>query len=166
MHLHTIIIEPKLNENKSQSKGLISQPPKLILTPQHVFNTIIQQINEAKEKQCLNFTLSIDNANLVLELVDANANLKRLGKLLVPFSDVWITFTNISFVSHITFNSVTKNLHVLIMPSEIHATYLSWFVKSIFLSGQLNAAEKHELRLEVGTSEYSCIPFNFLTYTT
>lgn len=46
---------------------------------QHVFNMIVQHILEAKEAQCLSFTLSTD-AHLVLELLDADAYLERFRK--------------------------------------------------------------------------------------
>lgn len=73
-------MELELNKNEGEIRlreRLISQLPE---STQHVFNIIVQQIIEAKEEKCLSFTLSTEDAHLVLELLDADAYVERLGK--------------------------------------------------------------------------------------
>ena len=73
----------ELNKNKMeifQNERLISQSLESKPTLQHIFNTIVQQIIKAKEEQSLNFTLSKEDAHLVLELLAAGTNSKELGK--------------------------------------------------------------------------------------
>lgn len=62
-----------------QSEKQISQPPEPKSTPQHVLDTILGQIDKAREEQCLEFTLSTEKAHLFLELLYTDANLERWG---------------------------------------------------------------------------------------
>lgn len=63
-----------------QSEILISQPLELEPTPQHVLNTILWQIGKATEEQCLEFTLSIENAHLILESLDSGADFESRNR--------------------------------------------------------------------------------------
>ena len=60
-----------------QSEPLISQPLEPVPTLQHVFNTILGQIDKAKEEQCLEFTLSIEDAHSILESLDSDGDFER-----------------------------------------------------------------------------------------
>lgn len=71
-------LEPNKNEGQiRQSERLVSQLPE---STQQVLNVIVQKIVDTKEKQSLSFTLSTGDAHLVLELLDADSNLERLGR--------------------------------------------------------------------------------------
>lgn len=64
----------KERKEDCQSETLISQPLELESTPQHVLNTILWQIGKATEEQCLEFTVSIEDAHLILESLDSDAD--------------------------------------------------------------------------------------------
>lgn len=60
------------------SERLISQPPPEPKT-QHVFNTIVQEIDKVQEEQCLNFTLSTEDSRLVLDALNSDPHWERVG---------------------------------------------------------------------------------------
>ena len=65
------------DKESCQSKNPISQAPEPKSTPQHILDTILGQIDKAKEEQCLEYTLPTEDAYLVLQLLDADADFKR-----------------------------------------------------------------------------------------
>lgn len=74
-----------------------------------------------------------------------------------------ITSTNTPFISHITYNSANKNLHILIMPSTLHNAHHAWIIRvlsNLLNSGHLTIVESDTLTLESGTSESACVPIN------
>lgn len=77
------------------------------------------------------------------------------GRLLLLFS----------FASRINYNTVTKDLDILLMPSPIHNAHHEWIIRTMLIlldSGRLTLAENICLVREVGTSEYACVLFNVL----
>ena len=60
-----------------QSKIPISQVPEPQPTPQHILDTILGQIDKAKEEQCLEYTLRTEDTYLVLQLLHADADFER-----------------------------------------------------------------------------------------
>lgn len=57
-----------------QSKKPILQAPEPKPTPQHILDTILEQIGKAEEEQCLEYTLPVEDAYLVLQLLYAGAD--------------------------------------------------------------------------------------------
>lgn len=75
-------MESKLKKERNeicQSENRISQPLEPKSPPQHVLNALHGQIDKAQEEQCLEFTLSTQDAHLIPELLYADANLERRG---------------------------------------------------------------------------------------
>ena len=86
-------IEP--DQEICQSQEPISQAPEPKMTPQDILCAILERIDKAKEEQCLEYTLPTEEADLVLQLLRANANFERRLTLSALW-DICITSTNTS----------------------------------------------------------------------
>lgn len=76
-----------------------------------------------------------------------------------------ITTTDFSCITRINYNSLSKELVVLISPSPIHNVHHGWMFQALTnlcVSGGLTTAENYSVVIEVGTCEYACVLFNSL----
>ena len=67
----------KEKKQNCETKTPISQTPDPKPTSQYFLNTILEQIVNAKEEQCLEYTLPKENAYFILQLLKEDAEIER-----------------------------------------------------------------------------------------